>query len=242
MLVWVAEVVSPENASSSSCSSAVPSGTSSLATSSVPSVTSHGFAGLLPRMLLSTNSSVSSPDWVCPWSPSIGPKLHTSDLHWPLLGGLLLTSHSVSSFSTVSILPFLYVTCALTCVFSGILVPILYYTNTWYAKFMPISSRTSFDNTGKSYKVRRILTADVTLDVEKYKASSPLLLSTTFAISYGLSFAAITATIMHTILFYRKQIWTQARRSLSEQADIHARLMSRYPQVPDWWYLIVFRK
>ena len=106
---------------------------------------------------------------------------------------------------------------------------------------MPISSRTSFDNTGKSYKVRRILTADATLDVEKYKAYSPLLLSTTFAISYGLSFAAITATIMHTILFYRKQIWTQARRSLSEQADIHARLMSRYPQVPDWWYLIVFR-
>ena len=121
-------------------------------------------------------------------------------------------------------------------------MPILYYTNTWYAKFMPISSRTSFDNTGKSYKVRRILTADATLDVEKYKAYSPLLLSTTFAISYGLSFAAITATIMHTILFYRKQIWTQARRSLSEQADIHARLMSRYPQVPDWWYLIVFRK
>ena len=39
---------------------------------------------------------------------------------------------------------------------------------------------------------------------------------------------------------FRQQIWVQARRSLSEQPDIHARLMSRYPQVPEWWYLIIF--
>lgn len=27
---------------------------------------------------------------------------------------------------------------------------------------------------------------------------------------------------------------------MSEQPDIHARLMSRYPQVPEWWYVIIF--
>ena len=54
------------------------------------------------------------------------------------------------------------------------------------------------------------------------------------------TFASITATITHTFLYFRKQIWVQARRSLSEQPDIHARLMSRYPQVPEWWYLIIF--
>lgn len=35
---------------------------------------------------------------------------------------------------------------------------------------------------------------------------------------------------MHAILYFRKQIWTQARRSIHEQPDIHARLMSRYVQ------------
>ena len=124
--------------------------------------------------------------------------------------------------------------------FFWILTPILYYTNTWYAKYMPISSRTSFDRMGNRYDVSQILTPESTLDVAKYEAYSPLFLSTTFALSYGLSFAAITATIMHTILYYRKQIWIQARRSLSEQPDIHARLMSRYPQVPEWWYAIIF--
>ena len=43
-------------------------------------------------------------------------------------------------------------------------------------------------------------------------------------------------------MYYRKQIWVQARRSMSEQSDIHARLMSKYPQVPDWWYAVIFGK
>ena len=60
--------------------------------------------------------------------------------------------------------------------------------------------------------------------------------------SYGLSFASITSIITHTFLYFRKQIWTQVRRSMSEQDDIHARLMSKYPQVPDWWYAIIFGK
>lgn len=121
-----------------------------------------------------------------------------------------------------------------------ILVPLLYYTNTWYAKFLPMSTRTSYDNTGATYDVSRILNPDATLDVAAYESYSPLFLSTTFALSYGLSFAAITSTIVHTWLYYRKQIWTQSRRALEEEPDIHARLMSRYPQVPEWWYAIIF--
>ena len=121
-----------------------------------------------------------------------------------------------------------------------IVTPILHYTNTWYGLYMPISSRDSYDNTGAPYNVTKILTEDNTLDLEKYKAYSPLFLSTTFALSYGLSFASITATLTHAFLYYRKQIWTQARKAMHEQPDIHARLMSRYRQVPEWWYAVVF--
>ena len=35
---------------------------------------------------------------------------------------------------------------------------------------------------------------------------------------------------MYSFLYFRKQIWVQARRSIYEQPDIHARLMARYPQ------------
>ncbi|KAG6914552.1 hypothetical protein DXG01_016661 [Tephrocybe rancida] len=99
---------------------------------------------------------------------------------------------------------------------------------------------TSYDNQQKEYNVTRILTPESTIDLDAYRAYSPLFISTTFAISYGLSFASITATLVHTFLYFRKQIWVQSRRTLSQQPDIHARLMSRYPQVPEWWYLTIF--
>ncbi|KAF8526000.1 OPT oligopeptide transporter [Hysterangium stoloniferum] len=121
-----------------------------------------------------------------------------------------------------------------------IIAPAIYFTNTWYSSYFPISSSGSYDNTGAPYNVSKILTENSVLDIQKYKEYSPLFLSTTFALSYAVSFASITATIVHTFLYFRKQIWVQARRSLNEQPDIHARLMSRYTQVPEWWYAIIF--
>ena len=125
-------------------------------------------------------------------------------------------------------------------VFFWIVAPIIHFTNTWYAAYMPMSSRTSYDNTGAAYNVTMILTADNQLNLTAYQNYSPLFLSTTFALTYGLGFATITATIVHAILFFRKQIWTQARRALDEQPDIHARLMSKYRRVPEWWYMCIF--
>ncbi|KAH6903907.1 OPT oligopeptide transporter [Coprinopsis sp. MPI-PUGE-AT-0042] len=124
--------------------------------------------------------------------------------------------------------------------FFWFLTPIVYFTNAWDSQYMPISGRGSYDNTQNTYNVSRILTADSTFDQQAYENYSPLFIPTTFAISYGLSFASITATLTHAFLYFRKQIWTQARKAMHEQPDIHARLMSRYPQVPQWWYLIIF--
>ncbi|KAG2365998.1 OPT oligopeptide transporter [Suillus spraguei] len=121
-------------------------------------------------------------------------------------------------------------------VFFWLAVPTLYYTNTWYSQYMP----TPYDNTGATYDITRITNSDASLNLTAYQEYSPLFISTTFTISYGLSFASITATLMHTFLFFRKQIWSQSKRSMHEQPDIHARLMSKYRQVPEWWYMIVF--
>jgi OPT oligopeptide transporter protein len=93
---------------------------------------------------------------------------------------------------------------------------------------------------GDAYNVSKIINADASFNLEAYEAYSPLFFSSAFAITYGLQFALITATPMHALLYYHKQIWIQAHRSPSEQPDIHARLMSVYKEVPDWWYLSIF--
>ncbi|KAG7439560.1 uncharacterized protein BT62DRAFT_1013784 [Guyanagaster necrorhizus] len=122
----------------------------------------------------------------------------------------------------------------------GILTPALYCSNAWDSKYMPISSRGSYDHFGATYDVTKIMNLNATFNGGAYKAYSPLYIWTTFAISYSLSLASITATITHAFLYFRKQIWTQARRAMHEQSDIHARLMSQYRQVPEWWYAVIF--
>jgi hypothetical protein len=122
----------------------------------------------------------------------------------------------------------------------GFLTILLQYTNVWYSSYLPLVSSLSFDNTGKTYNVSRIINDDSSFNLEAYKAYSPLFLSPSFAITYGLSFASIPATLTHAFLYYRKRAWVDAHRSLSQQSDLHARLMSVYQEVPDWWYLTIF--
>ena len=114
------------------------------------------------------------------------------------------------------------------------------YSNVWYSAYLPLLSSQSFDDTGNVYNVSRVINADGSFNLEAYQSYSPVFLSMSFAMFYGLSFAQITAILMHTLLYNGKQILTRSRRSLSDQPDIHARLMSVYKEVPDWWYLIIF--
>ncbi|KAF5567781.1 hypothetical protein FPHYL_3066 [Fusarium phyllophilum] len=116
----------------------------------------------------------------------------------------------------------------------------LHYGGAWYAEYLPMSDSGTYDNTGVSYNITRILKKDFTLDEEEYKNYSPLFISTTFAISYGLSFAAISSLVVYTYLHNGKQIWQQWRNSTNEKPDIHMKLMRKYKEAPTWWYMSLF--
>jgi OPT family oligopeptide transporter len=118
-----------------------------------------------------------------------------------------------------------------------VITPIIHFTNIWYGKYMPVSTPVSYDNTGSTYNVTRILNENFDFDLAAYKAYSPLFLGTTFALAYGLSFASITCVLIHTYLFYGSEIWRQFKESLNQEDDIHMRLNRVYKQAPDWWYL-----
>lgn len=108
-----------------------------------------------------------------------------------------------------------------------------------YAKYLPMSDSNSYDNRAKTYNVTRILTPEYTLDLQKYEAYSPLFLSTTFALTYGLSFAAISSLIVHTALFHGQEIWIRLRAPEGSLDDIHTKMMRKYKDTPVWWYLVI---
>ncbi|KAF8066877.1 OPT oligopeptide transporter protein-domain-containing protein [Lyophyllum atratum] len=124
--------------------------------------------------------------------------------------------------------------------FYWFLTPILYYNNVFFSQYMPISSSRAYDNTGRPYNLTKIIDEQASIRVQAYRDYSPVYLSVTFVVSYGLSFLSIAATITHAIIHFYKPIKVQFKRSLREPPDIHARLMAKYPQVPEWYYLCIF--
>ena len=75
---------------------------------------------------------------------------------------------------------------------------------------------------------------------DKYNNYSQQYLPAALLISYFLSFASITAVIVHVALFHGKSIWRQLRQPFEMQADVHMRLMMRYKETPRWVYGILF--
>jgi OPT family oligopeptide transporter len=80
------------------------------------------------------------------------------------------------------------------------------------------------------------------LDEVAYQNYSPLFLSTTFAFSYALSFGSLSSVLVHTALFHWNEIVDKFRATSQSKHhdDVHMRLYRKYPEVPDWWYLVIF--
>lgn len=83
-----------------------------------------------------------------------------------------------------------------------IVTPISYWLNVYKAKTFPIFSSLLYTSMGQEYDISSIVNSNFQLDMDAYKKNGPLSLSTFFAMTYGIGFAALTATIVHVFLFH----------------------------------------
>lgn len=121
-----------------------------------------------------------------------------------------------------------------------ILTPLCYWLNIYDAKTFPIFSDKLFTTKGSVYNITSIIDSNFHLDIAAYERQGKLNLSTFFAMTYGVGFAALTATIVHVALFHGREIWEQSKSSFKETTmDIHTKLMRRYKQVPEWWFVCI---
>lgn len=107
----------------------------------------------------------------------------------------------------------------------ALVAPILYYTNTWWTSYMPLSGSDSYDNTGSTYNVTKIIDNKANFLVDNYKAYSPVFLPATFALSYGVSFAVMACLPVHTFLYHFNDM-VQAFRG-TDKKDVHVRMMKK---------------
>ncbi|GKZ58923.1 hypothetical protein AnigIFM56816_005293 [Aspergillus niger] len=121
-----------------------------------------------------------------------------------------------------------------------------YYRNVWYTGYLPFQSSSVYDNTGATYKASKVVSkaTGYKLDIEKYKAYSPVYMPVTYALNmFGLSFATLSSLLVWVILENRHDIAAGALRvphvvrSYFSKDKKNTDTNSGYRDVPFLWYL-----
>ncbi|OVA20637.1 Oligopeptide transporter [Macleaya cordata] len=195
------------------------------------------FPGYLFKMLTSLS-------WVCWVFPtSILAQQLGSGLNGLGIGAIGLDWSTVSSYLGSPLASPWFATANVAVGFAIIMyvvTPIAYWLNIYKAKTFPIFSDGLFTSTGQDYNISSIIDNNFHLDVTAYEKSGPLYLSTFFAMTYGVGFAALSATVVHVLLFHGREIWQLSKSAFqNNKIDVHTRLMSKYNQVPEWWFICI---
>ncbi|WVO15443.1 OPT family small oligopeptide transporter [Cryptococcus depauperatus] len=118
-----------------------------------------------------------------------------------------------------------------------IILPLILIFNFWDARSFPTPvSAGLYNSTFQKFDVTSILKADLSLDEYAWEKQKPLLLTPHFAITYGLSFAALSSILVHVWLWHRDEI-KQALSNRTQLHDVHNKLMRSYLSVPSSWYI-----
>ncbi|KAL7132067.1 hypothetical protein ABFS83_12G046400 [Erythranthe nasuta] len=196
---------------------------------------------VFPGYLFPKLTSIS---WLC-WIFSSSVLIHQlgSGLHGLGVGAIGLDWSSISSylgsplaspwFATANIAVGYFV-----CVY--VIAPTMYWLNVYEAKTFPIFSDDLFTSNGQKYNISAIIDSNFHIDLDAYDREGRLYLSTFFAMTYAFSFACLTATIVHVLLFHGRDLWMLSKSAFKEKKmDIHTKLMQNYNQVPEWWFLCI---
>jgi OPT family oligopeptide transporter len=133
---------------------------------------------------------------------------------------------------------------------SGLIILILYYTNTSWASYMPINSNSAFDNTMQQYNVSRVLSDDNTVNREAYLEYGPPYYAIANLYVTGANFVYYTFSVLYVFIKFWKPLkkafyglivnTLKGRSTYHGFEDGNTRLMRRYKDVPEWWYGIIF--
>ncbi|XVF33855.1 hypothetical protein REPUB_Repub18cG0007700 [Reevesia pubescens] len=200
---------------------------------------------VIPGYLFPSISALSFVCWI--WKDSMSAQQIGSGLHGFGIGSFGLDWSTVAFLGSPLPTPLFSIVNTVVGFFLVfyILVPIAYWMNIFEARRFPLITSSTYDAAGNTYNITRILN-EKTFDINlaSYDNYSKLYMSIVFAITYGLSFATLMASISHVALFEGKIIltmWRKTKIATKEKlGDVHTRLMKKnYEAVPDWWFYLI---
>ena len=135
-------------------------------------------------------------------------------------------------------------------ILSGCCILAMYYSNKVWSGYMPINSNVAFNNKGVKYNTSALLDKNAQFDITKYKKLGPPYLPADMVWIQGARLGWYGVAISYYGIRMGKSIWVTAKtmfrsmrfrgdaHAFAEFEDPHSRMMRRYKEVPDWWYLM----
>ncbi|KAJ1856495.1 hypothetical protein GGH12_003278 [Coemansia sp. RSA 1822] len=117
-------------------------------------------------------------------------------------------------------------------------LPVAYFKNLWGSATLPLYSMDVFTTNGTKYDISKVM-RDGVFDSQAYDNYSPLRMSLEFSWVYGIGFAALMSILVHIGIYNGKEIITRLRETKAKHDDIHGKLITSYPSVKAWWYMVL---
>ncbi|XWS48614.1 hypothetical protein CRYUN_Cryun13aG0091800 [Craigia yunnanensis] len=197
---------------------------------------------VLPGYLFSTLTSFSWVCWLAPKSILVqqlgsglnGLGIGSFGIDWATISSYLGSPLASPWFATANIAVGFFLV-------MYVMTPLTYWFDVYKAKNFPIYSSELFKSNGESYDILSVVNPMFHLDKKVYEQNGRVHLSTFFAMTYGLGFATLTATMFHVLLFDGRDLWRQTKSAFqgNKKMDIHTKLMKKYKFVPTWWFVVI---
>ena len=203
----------------------------------------------LPGYIFTALSTFNWMTWISPENVTLA-ILTGSSLGLGLFNPITTFDWNVATSSYAALAQPFFSTCTMWfgTLLSAPIILAIYYSNMNFTAYLPINSSSAFANDGKPYRVQNVVVNNK-LDEASYQAYSPPFYSAGYILTVGANFAFYPVYFLYIMVnqwttigqayvnFYKGLRY--GKGNYEGAMDVHSRLMSQYPEVPDWWFLLI---
>jgi OPT family oligopeptide transporter len=202
-----------------------------------------------PGYLFTALSTFNWMTWIAPQNFTLA-ILTGSSLGLALFNPITTFDWNVATSSYAALAQPFFSTCHMyiSSILGGLIILGIYYSNMYNTAYLPINSSSAFANDGTPYNVSKVI-VNQKLDEALYQQYSPPFYSAGYILTVGANFAFYPVYFLYVMLnqwsivseayvnFYKGL--RHGKGQYEGAMDVHSRLMSKYKEVPDWWFLAI---
>ncbi|KAI0007844.1 OPT oligopeptide transporter protein-domain-containing protein [Xylariaceae sp. FL0662B] len=203
----------------------------------------------LPGYLFTALSTFNWMTWISPQNVTLA-IVTGSSLGLGLFNPITTFDWNVATSSYAALAQPFFATCTMYVgsILGGLIILGIYYSNMYNTAYLPINSSSAFANDGNPYEVQKVVVNNK-LNETLYQEYSPPFYSAGYILTVGANYAFYPVYFLYVMINQWKTVGKayvdfykglrHGKGNYEGAMDVHSRLMSRFAEVPDWWFLVI---